>query len=110
MKLRLFILFSLILAGMLFVTVRASMVRSVFDNGYLITDPWGIATLADAYAGFTTFFAWVAYKERTLAARVLWFILIMAFGNLAMSIYVLAQLRRLGPEATAKDLLLRSGE
>jgi hypothetical protein len=108
MKLRLTLLFSLILAGMLFVTTRALRVRSVFDNAYLISDPWGIATLADAYAGFMTFFAWVAYKERTGVARAVWFVLIMTLGNIAMSIYVLATLMRLGPKATAKDLLLRS--
>ena len=107
MKLRVVLLFGGILAGMLFVTIRASLARSVFDNAFLITDVWGIATLADAYAGFLTFYAWVFYREKTVVTRVLWFVAIMALGNIAMSSYVLIAIARLPKDATASQLLLR---
>jgi hypothetical protein len=58
-------------------------------------NPWAVATLWDAYCGFITFFCWVCYKEGSTGPRVLWFILIMALGNIAMSAYMLIQLFRL---------------
>lgn len=109
MKRALAVLFLAILAAMLFVTIRASLERSVFDNGFLIRDVWGIATLADAYCGFLTFYAWVYYKERGAIARVAWFLLIMGLGNIAMSAYVLIALFRLPAGAGPAELLLRDG-
>ena len=101
-------LFTAILLGMIAVTWRASLDRSVFTAFFEITrDPWGLATLADAYCGFLTFYCWVAYKETSWLARGLWFAAIMLFGNIAMAIYVLVQLARLPPGAGIADLLLR---
>ncbi len=108
MKRALAVLFLAILATMLFVTIRASLERSVFDNGFLIRDVWGVATLADAYCGFLTFYAWVFYKERGWPGRVAWFALIMALGNIAMSAYVLIALVRLPTGAGPAQLLLRA--
>jgi hypothetical protein len=102
------LLFAAILVVMLFVTVRASLARSVLDNAALLADPWGLATLVDAYAGFLTFYAWVAYRERSWLARSAWFLLIMAFGNIAMALYVLIRLYRLPPGAGAAALLVRA--
>jgi hypothetical protein len=70
-------------------------------------NPWLIATLFDAYFGFLWFYAWVAYKETGWLARGLWFVLILALGNMAMAAYMLLQLWRLPPGATAETLLLR---
>jgi hypothetical protein len=102
------VLFAAILVVMLFVTVRASLARSVFDNAALLADPWGFATLADAYAGFLTFYAWLAYRERSWLARSVWFLLIMAFGNIAIALYMLIRLYRLPEGGGAADLLLRA--
>ena len=104
---RLQLLFTLILIGMIWVTVRASLDRSVFDAGEVIEDPWGLATLFDAYFGFITFYAWVAYREATALARGVWFVLIMALGNIAMAVYMLLLLRRLPADAAPSDILLR---
>ena len=71
------------------------------------SNPWFIATLFDTYFGFLWFWAWVAYKERTPAMRALWLVLIFALGNIAMAAYMLMQLRKLPPDATAAQLLLR---
>lgn len=70
-------------------------------------NPWFWATLFDAYFGFLWFWLWVAYKETGVAARLLWLLLILALGNMAMAVYVLLQLRRLPPGAGMEALLLR---
>lgn len=91
-------LFASILGGMLLVTIRASLVRSVLDNGHLMRDVWFQATLADAYFGFLAFYVWVAYRERSWIGRVVWFIAIMLLGNIAMSVYALLAIRAMKKE------------
>jgi hypothetical protein len=70
-------------------------------------NPWFIATLFDTYFGFLWFWLWVAYKETSWAARIVWLLLILALGNIAMAIYVLIQVARLPSGARIEDLLLR---
>lgn len=72
--------------------------------------PWSVATLVDAYAGFLLFYAWVFYKERGVAAKVVWFLLIMGLGNIATSAYALLQLRSLPRGAGIERLLLRDAD
>jgi len=71
------------------------------------THPWFIATLFDAYFGFLWFWLWVAYKESSFLLRLVWLVLILALGNIAMASYVLIQLWRLPEGADIEDLLLR---
>ena len=102
-------LFGSILAGMLAVTTYASLDRSILDVGSQLTsDPWFHATLADAYFGFLTFCVWVAYKESRWWRRVVWLVLIMTLGNIAMSIYVLVQLWHWDADRGFETLLLRA--
>lgn len=70
-------------------------------------DPWFLTTLLDAYLGFLIFYVWVAYKERTALSRILWFLSIMALGNMAAAFYVLLQLRKLRSVDPWEKLLLR---
>ena len=108
MRSLLLVMFCCILAGMLLITSWASLDRSMLDAGSeLMSYPWFIATLADAYFGFLTFYAWVAYRESTWFKRIVWFILIMTLGNIAMAIYLIIRLVawRSGQPA---DLLLRA--
>jgi hypothetical protein len=103
------LLFATILAGMLAVTGWATVSQPLWQWGGLVTPPdraWTIATLADAYAGFVTFYAWVFYKERA-RGRCVWFIAIMVLGNIAMASFVLRELARLRPEEPLANLLLR---
>jgi Protein of unknown function (DUF1475) len=105
------LLFGSILLVMLVVTVQASLQQSVLAWGGLVNEPdrwWTIATLADAYCGFLTFYAWVFYKERGGASRVAWFIAIMLLGNFAMATYVLLQLARLPTDQPLERILLRT--
>ena len=96
-----------IFAAMAIATVKASIVRPVWENGSLMADPWFIATLCDAYCGFLTFFVWVAYRERSIFSRCSWFVAIMLLGNFAMATYVLIQLFRLESGQSLSDILLR---
>ena len=104
------ILFGAILVAMLAVTTVATLERGVFDAAAeLWEDPWFRATLADAYFGFLAMYVWIAYKERTWGRRALWFVLLMALGNIAIAVYVLIQLYHLPPSAGMEELLLRRG-
>jgi hypothetical protein len=108
MKLFLKFLFSGIFVFMIAMTIHTGLTVSIWAAwpGFA-ANPWAIATLYDAYFGFITFYVWVVYKERSVGARVLWFLLIMGLGNIAMSFYVLFQLLRLKPEERAGSILVR---
>jgi Protein of unknown function (DUF1475) len=112
MKLPLQILFAAIFIWMTFATIRTSFTIGLVEAWpSYAANPWAIATLYDAYCGFITFYVWVLYKERGLAARILWFLLVMGLGNIAMSLYVLIQLFRLKPDQPVESILWsRAGE
>ena len=106
----LILLFGTILTFIVGVNIWASTQQPVWQWGGLVTAPdnaWTIATMADAYCGFLTFYAWVYYKERPLS-RGLWFILIMLLGNIAMAGYLLLALARVPDDAPISALLLRN--
>ena len=108
MKIALKLLFAAIFLWMTVVTIRTSLAVSLWSawNSFA-SNPWAVATLYDAYFGFLTFWVWVAYKESTLWSRLLWLVLIVGLGNIAMSLYVLIQLFRLKPNQPAEALLWR---
>jgi hypothetical protein len=86
-------LFVLVLGSMLWVTSWASLQCPLFAIPLEVySHPWFIATLVDAYWGFITFFVWVAWKEESVAARILWFLAVMLLGNIAMALYFLREL------------------
>ena len=110
MKTFLKILFSCIFVWMIAMTIHVQGYKSIMlSPGEFSwqTSPWACATLFDAYFGFVTFFVWVCFKERTLWARLVWFILIMSLGNIAMSGYVLLQLFKLRADEPASAILTR---
>jgi hypothetical protein len=101
-------LFVLVLVSMLAVTSWASLHTPLTRiPREVIAHPWFIATLFDAYWAFITFFVWVAWKESTLAARVLWFVAILALGNIAMAIYMLRELFRVPASGPLADVFTR---
>jgi uncharacterized membrane protein YczE len=83
-----------IIGSMLGVTTWASLHQPLgdFARSATIRDPWVIATLFDAYWAFISFYLWVAWKEQSLPARLLWFVAIILLGNLAMAAYLLREL------------------
>lgn len=99
------VLFVFIFVFMVAMTIRTSLQQSLWEaRPAFLASPWSMATLYDAYFGFLTFFCWLAWRERSTAIKVGWFILIMGLGNIAMSLYVLIQLFRLKPEQGVSGL------
>ena len=102
------IVFSLVLVSMLCVTGWASNFIALWETPReMWQHPWVIATLADTYFGFLTFYCWVAYKETSNVARIAWLIAILLLGNIAMAIYRLVKLFKLPADAKIEALLLR---
>ena len=105
MKLFLKFLFGFIFVFMVVATIRTSLQISLWAAvPSFAASPWAMATLYDAYAGFITFFCWLAWRERSLGVKMIWFVLIMALGNIAMSFYVLLQLFGLRSDESASAL------
>ena len=101
-------LFAAILVVMIGVTLWAASRSSLLDpavRAAFNAQPWAIATLFDAYCGFITFFVWVAYRERGAGIKILWLVLILLLGNIAMSLYVLLQLFLLKPGEPLSSLI-----
>lgn len=97
-------LFVVVLASMVAVTSWASLHTSVLAiPDEVLRDPWFIATLADAYWAFVAVYVWIAWKERSVAARVLWLIALLALGNISIAVYFLQELWREG--TTSVDAL-----
>ena len=94
---------------MLALTIWASTYESVFVGAKkILAEPWGLATFADTYLAFLTFYIWVFYKEVSTVSKIIWLILILALGNFAMSAYVLWQIFKLPSAAPVHQILLRS--
>lgn len=86
-------LFLSVLVAMLWVTVTASLERSVFEaGGDIWSDLWARATLFDAYFGFLTVYVWIFFRESSVPSRVAWFVLLMTLGNIAIAVYFLRAL------------------
>ena len=62
------------------------------------SEPWGLATMFDAYFGFLAFWLYVAWRERSLGARLGWLVALLVLGNFAIAAYALLCLRQAGDE------------
>lgn len=102
---RLLRLFSWIGAlSMSFVIIHALLNSSFFhDGGALLDNPWGVVSLVDLYVGFFLFSLWIFYREKSRNKALLWSILMMMFGFLTASVYLLILSYK---EANIKTLLL----
>jgi hypothetical protein len=99
-------LYGLVLAALAALCVWAGSERGVSEALVeLGADRWGLATLVDLYAAFFAVWLWSAWRERSLAARSVWGVLIAGLGSIAIAGYVLLALRRLPLEAHASALL-----
>lgn len=102
LALRLWLYF--VLVAMLGVIGWASSRCALFDiPREVFTHPWFIATLLDAYLAFIAFWLWVAWKEGSLAARVLWLVTLLLWGNPAIALYLLVELARVRREGGNLD-------
>lgn len=100
------IIFSFIFVFMIYSTTQASLELNLFQHfPTLVKDPWAVMTLYDAYFAFFFFYIWLFYKEENWLVRILWFILVLLFGTIAMSLYMLILLFKL-KEGEGMDVLL----
>ena len=70
-------------------------------HGYVTvcSEPWGLATMFDAYFGFLAFWLYIAWRERSLGARLGWLIALLLLGNFAIAAYALLCLRAMPGES-----------
>lgn len=101
--------FILVLLAMLAVTVRASLHTPIWQIPPEVSGhPWFIATLFDAYFAFIAFYCWVAYRETSPLAKILWLAGILILGNFAIAAYCLIQLFKVRSDASLRDILIRA--
>jgi len=62
------------------------------DGSKLLANPWGIVSVVDLYVGFILFSMWIGFREKSTATAVIWIILMMVFGFLTASLYLLIAL------------------
>lgn len=99
------ILFSALLVWMCYTVIQTSIHSNLFKEwDFLGSIPWMRATLWDFYANVTVIFIWVCYKEKSIALKVLWLILLVTLGSIASCAFVLIQLFRLKPGEGVKEL------
>lgn len=103
------LIFASVLLGMLGVTVSASLAQPLWHWGGLHgpNAAWTWATLADAYAGFLTFFVLICLREPRLAHRLGWLVALLTLGNIASATYMLVALAALPAGAPLTDLWRR---
>lgn len=86
-----------VLLVMLGVTTWASLHENVLAAFVRLgRDPWGLATLFDAYFAFLAVWFWIAWRECGAMSRGIWLAAILLLGNFAIAAYVLLALRREG--------------
>jgi hypothetical protein len=99
------ILFSSVLIFMCYEVASTSFESNLFEQwDFLGSIPWMRATLWDFYANVLVIFMWVCYKEKTVAIKIVWLILLVCLGSIASCTYVLIQLFKLKKEEGLKDL------
>jgi hypothetical protein len=99
------VLFSLLLVCVCYVVVSTSLRSNLFSNwDFLGAIPWMRATLWDFYTNVVVIYLWLCYKEKTIIAKLLWLVLLIALGSIASCSYVLIQLFRLKPGEGLKEL------
>ena len=66
------------------------------EGAWIISHPWGIASLVDLYTGFVLYSVWIAFRERSLPLTILWIVLMMVLGFWAGALYMLLALNSSG--------------
>ena len=102
------ILLGILCCYMTYVVVSTSIQSNLIAEwSNLAQIPWMTATLKDFYANTLVIFLWIAYKEQGMLARIVWLLLIVGLGSIAVTAYVLLQLFKLKPGESTEKILLR---
>lgn len=102
------IVFGALFVWMCYVVISTCLQSNLFEQwDFLGAIPWMRATLWDFYANVLVIFIWVCYKEKTIAIKAIWLILLVTLGSIASCAFVLLQLFRLKPNEGLKELFTK---
>lgn len=102
------ILFTGLLAFMCYEVISTSLESNLFKEwDFLGSIPWMRATLWDFYVNVLVIFIWVCYKEKSIALKIIWLILLVCLGSIATCAYLLIQLFRLKKDDSLKELFTK---
>ena len=83
---------ALVLTGAI---VYSFMNGDFLAEGAVITEMlWGRVTLIDIYIGFLIMIAWMLFRERSLAVKVIWTLAFLVTGNVAICVYLFLAFRQ----------------
>ncbi|ESW15592.1 hypothetical protein PHAVU_007G085100 [Phaseolus vulgaris] len=85
----------------------ATLLYTLFTDGLpfrkeLLT-PWMGATLIDFYINVVALGIWVAYKESNFISSILWIVLLVCFGSITTSAYIVVQFLKLSSQESSQD-------
>jgi H+/Cl- antiporter ClcA len=87
-KLKLNLLFGLILSFMIFITIKTSLESNLFvELPSLWAIPWFKATIIDFYLNQLILYGLVLYLEKNFLRTVPWLILFFIFGSIGTALY-----------------------
>jgi hypothetical protein len=102
------IVFALLGVWMIYIVVSTCLESNLFKEwSYLGSIPWMRATLWDFYANIAVLWAWVVYRESSWTVRIVWLVLFVGLGSIAVISYVLLRLFALNPGDGLDRVLLR---
>ncbi|XP_038992022.1 uncharacterized protein LOC120115363 isoform X1 [Hibiscus syriacus] len=85
----------------------ATLIYTIFIDGlpfrWEILTPWMAATLVDFYINIVPIAVWVSYKESSLITATLWVIMLICFGSITTSGYIIIQFLKLSPEESLEN-------
>jgi hypothetical protein len=80
-------------------------------EGYVTVcrEPWGLATMFDAYFGFLAFWLYIAWRENTWVSRIAWLVALLLLGNFAIAGYALLCLAQSSESSLTKIFFTPKG-
>lgn len=58
------------------------------EFGIMASIPWGRVSLVDLYLALLVGGSWIAWRERSALASMVWLVIVAALGSLALAIYI----------------------
>ncbi|MCX6170229.1 MAG: DUF1475 family protein [Ignavibacteriales bacterium] len=96
MKNFLIAVFSILFIYIVYTVISTSIESNLFKEwDFLASIPWMKATLIDFYINTVVIFVWMAFREKSWLARILWLLGFVLLGSIATTFYVLVQLFKL---------------
>jgi hypothetical protein len=80
-------------------------------EGYVTVcrEPWGLATMFDAYFGFLSFWLYIAWRENSWISRIAWLVALLLLGNFAIAGYALVCLAQSSESSLTKIFFTPKG-